>query len=101
MRLDAINEIQDSSEEHILETIARAVRARFPDRQIHLATEDDRNIVRLHPRDGAGRPLLYTAEWNDDFHHPALVAATGEPEGSYIDYAKDTAAGLARALARS
>src|SRR3546814_9025580 len=101
MRLDAINETQDPSEEHILETIARAVRARFPDRQIHLATEDDRNIVRLHPRDGAGRPLLYTAEWNADFHHAAHVAATGETEGYYTDYAKETAAGLARTLESS
>ena len=98
LRLDAIDQIEDPSGEHILEAIARAVRGRFADRHIHLTTEDERNITRLHRRDGAGRPVLYTAEWNDDFHHAAHVAATGEADGYYIDYVKDPAAGLARAL---
>jgi maltooligosyltrehalose trehalohydrolase len=99
LRLDAINEIQDPSEEHLLHAIAKAVRARLPDRPVHLTTEDDRNITQLHRRDPAGRPLLYTAEWNDDFHHAAHVAATGEADGYYADYVEETVAGLARALA--
>ncbi|MGE5767337.1 MAG: malto-oligosyltrehalose trehalohydrolase, partial [Bacteroidota bacterium] len=99
LRLDAINEIQDPSDEHILETLAKAARAQFPDRHLHLTTEDDRNIVGLHPRDPAGRPRLYTAEWNDDFHHAAHVAATGESDGYYVDYSDDPVAGLARGLA--
>ncbi|MEQ9609844.1 MAG: malto-oligosyltrehalose trehalohydrolase [Kiloniellaceae bacterium] len=99
LRLDAINQIEDPSEEHILEAIARRVRERLPDRHIHLTTEDDRNITRLHRRDEAGRPVRYTAEWNDDFHHAAHVAATGEAEGYYADYTDHPAAGLARALA--
>jgi maltooligosyltrehalose trehalohydrolase len=99
LRLDAINEIQDPSEEHLLHAIAKAVRARLPDRPVHLTTEDDRNITQLHRRDPAGRPLLYPAEWNDDFHHAAHVAATGEADGYYADYVEETVAGLARALA--
>ena len=99
LRLDAINQIEDSSEEHILEAIARRVRERLPDRYIHLTTEDDRNITRLHRRDEAGRPVRYTAEWNDDFHHAAHVAATGEAEGYYADYTDPPGVGLARALA--
>ena len=99
LRLDAINEIQDPSEEHLLHAIAKAVRARIPDRPVHLTTEDDRNITQLHRRDPAGRPLLYTAEWNDDFHHAAHVAATGEADGYYADYVEEPVAGLARALA--
>jgi len=99
LRLDAINEIQDPSAEHILESIARAVRAAITDRHIHLTTEDSRNITRLHERDGNGAPILYTAEWNDDFHHAAQVAAIGESEGYYIDYVTDPARKLARALA--
>ena len=44
-----------SSDEPILEEIAAGgPRARFPDRHVHLTTEDDRNITRLHER-GAGR----------------------------------------------
>lgn len=99
LRLDAINEIQDPSAEHVLETIAKAVRVQFPDRHVHLTTEDDRNITGLHRRDASGRPLLYTAEWNDDFHHAAHVAVTGESDGYYVDYGGDTVAGLARGLA--
>ncbi|MDX1422193.1 MAG: malto-oligosyltrehalose trehalohydrolase [Kiloniellales bacterium] len=99
LRLDAINEIQDPSAEHILVSLAKAVRARIADRHVHLTTEDDRNVTVLHERDEAGAPTLYTGEWNDDFHHAAHVAATGESEGYYIDYVAEPAAKLARALA--
>ncbi|MGF1610878.1 MAG: malto-oligosyltrehalose trehalohydrolase [Kiloniellales bacterium] len=99
LRLDAINEIRDSSPEHILETTAKTVHTRITDRQVHLTTEDHRNVTHLHERDAAGAPRLYTAEWNDDFHHVAHVIATGETEGYYVDYAADRLAKLARALA--
>ena len=98
LRLDAINEIQDPSPEHILETIARSVRTHFIDRFIHLTTEDDRNFVRLHERED-GAVTRYTAEWNDDFHHAVHVIATGETEGYYSDYAIAPGRMLARAMA--
>ena len=66
---------------------------------MHLTTEDNRNITRLHARDGRRRPRLYTAEWNDDFHNVAHVIATGETEGYYVDFAEDRWGKLARALA--
>lgn len=97
-RFDAINEIRDPSPEHLLETIAKAVRSRITDREIHLTTEDDRNITRLHERAGAGGIAMFTAEWNDDFHHAAHVAATGETEGYYIDYTPGPVGHLARVL---
>ena len=97
-RFDAIDRIEDASETHILAEIAAEIRARVTDRPIHLTTEDDRNIVRLHPRDAEGRPTLHTAEWNDDFHHIAHVLATGEGEGYYEDYTDDLGARMARAL---
>lgn len=99
LRLDAINEIRDPSPEHILESIAKAVRARIRDRHIHLTTEDDRNVTFLHVRDTTSSPTLYTGEWNDDFHHAAHVAATGEAEGYYVDYSDHPVEKLARALA--
>jgi len=99
LRLDAINEIRDSSSEHILESIAKAVRDEIKGRHIHLTTEDDRNITSLHERDTNLNPVLYTGEWNDDFHHAAHVAATGESEGYYMDYAIDPVGKLARSLA--
>jgi malto-oligosyltrehalose trehalohydrolase len=98
LRFDAIDQIKDPSETHILAEMAQAIRARFGDQPKHLCTEDDRNIVRLHPYDDK-RPVLFTAEWNDDFHHVAHVAATGEAEGYYEDYQGDQAAQMAKALA--
>lgn len=100
LRFDAINEIQDISEVPILDEIGRRIRARIPDRHVHLTTEDDRNVVHLHECDAAGAPVMYTAEWNDDFHHAAHVIATGETEGYYVDYAAGAVAKLARALAQ-
>ncbi|WP_011581993.1 MULTISPECIES: malto-oligosyltrehalose trehalohydrolase [Chelativorans] len=99
LRFDAIDQIKDRSETPILQEIARAIRSRYPDRHIHLMTEDERNIVELHPRDDANRPILFTAEWNDDFHHAAHCVATGEDTGYYAAFADDPAGHLARALA--
>ena len=99
LRFDAADHVVDAdSEEEILAEMAREVRARFPDRHVHLATEDNRNIVGLHPWED-GRPLLHTAEWNDDLHNVAHVVATGETEGYYVDFAEGRWAKLARALA--
>ena len=97
LRLDAIDHVRDASQPPILVRIAQEVRARHPD--AHLTTEDNRNITSLHPRDDRGRPLLYSGEWNDDFHNVAHVIATGETEGYYADFAEDRWAKFARALA--
>jgi malto-oligosyltrehalose trehalohydrolase len=99
LRLDAIDQIDHQSEEPLLEDLARTVRERITERHVHLATEDDRNITKLHERDEAGRVRLYSGEWNDDFHHAAHVAATGERDGYYQDYAEDPVGMLAHALA--
>jgi malto-oligosyltrehalose trehalohydrolase len=98
LRLDAIDQIHDPAPTHILEELAAEVRSMMPDRHLHLTTEDERNIVKLHERDGAGKARLYTGEWNDDFHHTAHVLATGERDGYYLDYATDVS-DLARCLA--
>lgn len=100
LRLDAIDQIgDDTSATHILEEIASRVRTEYPQRHVHLTTEDNQNVVHLHERDGGGRPKLYTAEWNDDFHNVAHVIATGETEGYYADFADDVWGKLARSLA--
>lgn len=100
LRLDAIDHIvDDESDVHLLVELARRVRAAFPDRRIHLTTEDVRNITALHERDGEGRALLYDGEWNDDFHHVAHVIATGEDRGYYANYVEGIWRKLARSLA--
>jgi maltooligosyltrehalose trehalohydrolase len=98
LRLDAIDQIRDPSRPELLVELAQEVRARIPDRPVHLTTEDNRNVTHLHERpDGA--VTLYTAEWNDDMHNAAHVLATGEADAYYRPFADDPARHLARALA--
>lgn len=99
LRLDAVDTISDPSEPELLVELAEAVRAHGFDRPVHLTTEDDRNITRLHERDETGRVRLYDGEWNDDYHHVAHVLATGEREGYYGDHAEDPRGDLVTALA--
>jgi len=99
LRFDAIDQIADETDVPILEEMASAIRARFPERHIHLMTEDERNIVRLHPRDNENRPRLFSAEWNDDIHHAAHCIATGEADGYYAGFVVGAAERLARGLA--
>lgn len=99
LRLDAIDHIRDDDEPEILVELARTVRARITDRPVHLTTEDNRNITRLHERGANGDVPLYTAEWNDDFHNVAHVIASGESEGYYADFTGDHWRLLARSLA--
>ncbi len=98
LRFDAVDQIADPSDEHILEELARRVRAAIPDRHVHLVLENDKNSARLLERDGDA-PRWYTAQWNDDYHHAVHVALTGESDGYYCDYAVDPPGQIARALA--
>jgi maltooligosyltrehalose trehalohydrolase len=52
--------------------------------------ENEENQVSRLARDRDGRPLHYTAQWNDDLHHVLHVAATGEDAGYYGEYRGDT-----------
>jgi len=98
LRLDAIDQIQDTSHPHILEELASTVRSAITDRHVHLTTEDDRNVTYLHDRSPGAEPRLYTAEWNDDFHHAAQALCADDRDGYYADYAQETVAKLGRAL---
>lgn len=99
LRLDAVHAIYDDSDRHILVEIADAVRQQPRRANIHLVLENDDNQAQLLERDGAGRPVRYAAQWNDDLHHALHVLVTGETRGYYGDYADDPAGHLGRALA--
>lgn len=99
LRLDAIDQVRDPSDTELLVELAQEVRARLPDRPVHLTTEDNRNVTHLHERGTDGDVTLHTAEWNDDFHNAAHVIATGEVEGYYEAYAGSAMDLLGRALA--
>jgi maltooligosyltrehalose trehalohydrolase len=99
LRLDAIDQIKDPSQEEILAEMAREVRARFPDRHIHLTIEDDENTTRLLQFEADNRPRLFTAKWNDDWHHAMHAALTCEDAGYYQDYADAPVRRVAEAMA--
>lgn len=98
LRFDAIDQIKDQAEQHILMEIAERIRRDIPDRSIHLTTEDSRNVIFLHPRAPDGSAPLFTGEWNDDFHNAIHVFATGETHAYYQDFAHQPEKHLARIL---
>ncbi|AVR04252.1 malto-oligosyltrehalose trehalohydrolase [Pluralibacter gergoviae] len=99
LRFDAIDQIEDDPDDHVLVEIAQRIRQHLPDRHVHLTTEDSRNVIFLHPRDEDGGAPLFTGEWNDDYHNAAHVFATGETRGYYQDFAERPGEKLARAMA--
>lgn len=89
LRLDAVHAIKDDQDEHVLKELARRVREAAGDRLVHLVVENEDNDADLLERDGQGKPLYFTAQWNDDIHHVLHIAATEETFGYYKDYADD------------
>ena len=98
LRFDAIDQIEDSADKHILIEIAGCIRATITDRPVHLTTEDCRNIISLHPRAEDGSTPLYSGEWNDDLHNAFHVFATGETHAYYQEFAQQPEQHVARAL---
>ena len=85
LRLDATQNIYDSSTKHILADISESARRAAGSRKIVLVAENETQqvkLVRPIPQGGCGLDGL----WNDDFHHSARVALTGQREAYYSDY---------------
>jgi maltooligosyltrehalose trehalohydrolase len=85
LRLDATQDIHDSSKDHILRAMAGDARKHAAPREIIFIAENEPQQVKLvkSPKHGGyGLDGL----WNDDFHHSAMVALTGRNEAYYTDY---------------
>jgi len=85
LRLDATQQIFDSSPEHIIAAIAKSMRAAAGGRKVFFVAENESQLpmlARATERGGYGLDGL----WNDDYHHTARVAATGRKEAYYTDY---------------
>jgi malto-oligosyltrehalose trehalohydrolase len=98
LRLDAIDQIEDDSDVHILEQLSDEVHAAVPDQTIHLITENPANGTDLMAERPDGSQL-YKADWNDDFHHALHSAVTGESGGYYALFATAPWENTANALA--
>ena len=85
LRFDATHSIFDQSREHILAAMARRARAAAGTREIILVAENEAQEARIAKpieRGGYG----FDALWNDDFHHAAIAAVTGQRSAYYTDY---------------
>jgi len=85
LRLDATQDIHDTSPEHILAVISREARRAAGERSIILVAENEPQLVKhVRPADEGGYAL--DGLWNDDFHHSATVLLTGRNEAYYSDH---------------
>ncbi len=84
-RLDATQQIFDTSKPGIIAEISERARRAAGRRKILIVTENEPQRTELLDsveRGGAGLDAL----WNDDFHHSMIVALTGKSEAYYSDY---------------
>ena len=93
IRFDAVHQILDKTEPHFMIELGQALRDKDFGRPIHLILEDERNLTGL--RDTG----LYTAQWNDDFHHAIHALLTGEKHAHFARYAVDPVGDLVKVLA--
>jgi maltooligosyltrehalose trehalohydrolase len=88
LRLDAVHELRDDSERHVLTELAAAVDELSEElgRPMALMAESDLNDPRTVAREEEGG-LGMSGQWADDIHHALHVALTGEVSGYYADFA--------------
>lgn len=96
LRFDAVHAYAGEGRLPFLRDLSEALTALSP--RPHLVLENEHNLAELLERDDEGEPLRFTAQWNDDFHHPLHVLSTGEHEGYYAAYAEDPVGQLGRVL---
>jgi maltooligosyltrehalose trehalohydrolase len=84
-RLDATQQMFDSSAEHILTALVRRARAAAGGRRVVVIAENEPQHAELmRPYDQRGSDV--DALYNDDFHHTARVALTGLREAYYSGF---------------
>jgi len=85
LRLDAIHAILDDSQDHILAALTRRVREQAAGRKTIVVAENEHQdaiVVRDVEHGGYG----LDGTWNDDFHHAARIAMTGQRDFFFGDY---------------
>jgi maltooligosyltrehalose trehalohydrolase len=85
LRIDATQQIFDSSPENIIAAIVQTVRNAGAPRLTFIIGENEPQDAKLFlPPERGGFDI--DALWNDDFHHTAMVAMTGRADAYYSDY---------------
>jgi maltooligosyltrehalose trehalohydrolase len=86
LRLDATQQIFDSSARNIMTELADRMRAAAGKRKVFIVAENESqqsSLARPVEQGGMGLDGL----WNDDYHHAVRVVLTGFREAYYTDYA--------------
>ncbi|QQR34835.1 malto-oligosyltrehalose trehalohydrolase [Devosia oryziradicis] len=85
LRLDAVQAMFDSSEQHIVAEITQAVREAAGGRQVYVLVENQpQEHLMIDPPDRGGYGV--DAMVSDDFQHAVRVAVTGHNDFYYRDY---------------
>ncbi len=95
-RIDATQAFNDQSKPHIVTEVCRTARQAANNRRIFMIGESepqDSDLLRSEPAGGHG----LDANWNDDFHHSAMVRLTGHSEAYFSDHHGDSAEFVASA----
>jgi maltooligosyltrehalose trehalohydrolase len=85
LRFDATHAIADRSPEHIVSELARCARAEARPRRVFMVAENEPQDIALLRTNGSG-PGGVDALWNEDWHHAAFVALTGDSDAYFTDY---------------
>jgi maltooligosyltrehalose trehalohydrolase len=86
LRFDAVHSIVDRSPEHIVQELTRHARAIAEPRRLFVVAENEaQDVAFLKDRDERGSAGL-DAIWNEDWHHSAFVALTGQNEAYCSDH---------------
>ena len=85
LRFDAVQSMPDRSPEHIVRELTRHAREVAGDRRLYVVAENESQDVAFidASQDSAG---ALDGLWNEDWHHSAFVALTGQNEAYCTDY---------------
>lgn len=85
LRIDATQSIFCDRTPHVLAEIVQAARDAAHPRRCFIVAENEPQVAALLADPAAGGHGI-DAVWNDDFHHSAMVAATGRNPAYYSDH---------------
>ena len=86
LRFDAIHSIHDRSSEHIVRELTRHARAVAAPRRLYVVAENESQNVAFLEAGGDNGSGALDGLWNEDWHHSAFVALTGQNEAYCTDY---------------
>jgi maltooligosyltrehalose trehalohydrolase len=86
LRFDAVHSIVDRSPEHIVHELTRHARAIAHPRRLFVVGENESQDVAFLRDVGERGPGGLDGIWNEDWHHSAFVALTGQDGAYCTDY---------------